>query len=155
MGPGVAGGAERKVGLAVGVTEIVGIAHGDGAVISRGRRDAEERSGLAIELAAIAVRDVAPFAFGVRREANFVGAASIVEAIDHDAAVLLPELGGELHVEEGIAFSRAGELEFEAAPAFDVARRRLCVEPRGQRCERAGEDSSPRGYQGHTHPKWY
>jgi hypothetical protein len=79
-----------------------------------------------------------------------VSAAAIVKAIDVYSAVLLAEFGGEADVEEGVAFPRAGELEFKVIPAFDIARR-LC----GQRREGACEDGSSRGFHGHTHLKWY
>ena len=58
------------------------------------RRNAQEGAGLAIEFAAIAARDESPLALVVRGEANFVGAAAIVEAIDLYGAVLLPEFRG-------------------------------------------------------------
>src|SRR5450759_3265975 len=151
MGPGVAGGAEREVGSAVGVAEIVSVPHGDGAVILRRRRAREEGAGLAIELAAIAARDVSPFSIGVRCEANLVGAAAIVKAIHLYGAVLLPEFGGEADVEEGVAFPWTGELDLKPVPAFDRARRRLCGQPRGQRREGAGDDGTSREFHGPSH----
>ena len=66
MRPGVAGGAEGKVGRAVGVPEIVGVTYGDRAVIPGGGAGADEGARLTIQLSAIAVGNVVPFALGVR-----------------------------------------------------------------------------------------
>ncbi len=101
------------------MTEIPDTADRYGAVVLGGGGGAEEGALLAIEFAAVAMRDVGPLAFGIGGETELVDAGAIVEAIDAEDAVELAEFGGELDVEEGVAVAGAVELEFEAIPTLD------------------------------------
>ena len=117
---GVGGGAEGKVGRAVGVLEVELVRGGDGAVVAGLGRSAGETAGVAVEFGGRAGGFVAPGAGRVGHEADAIGAVAVVEAFDLDGAVLLRELRGEGDVAEGIAGGGAPEGELVEAPLLDV-----------------------------------
>jgi len=119
MCPGVAGRSERKIGLAVGVGEVMSVADADRAVVSRVGRAATKGAALAVERGRAGARPPCPVALLVGHEAEAIGPLAIVEAGREDLAVVQREDDIERDVDERIAVARTFERLLEDAPFLD------------------------------------
>ena len=118
--PGVAGGAERQIGRAVDIGEVVPVAHPYRSMNTLARRRRRKIAGQPVELGRARLRGKFPDTLRVRRKAYPVGAVAVVEARHLDLAVALADHRVERDIDKRIAPRRALGAELENVPASDV-----------------------------------
>ena len=119
--PGISGGADRPIGRAVGIDEVIAVGrHPDRAAIAGTGGDTLHDTAAPVEQGDVARRPPRPAADFGRAEADAVHALAIVEARNRDPLPREFERRRERDVVEGIAGVRPIQADFVQTPTLDI-----------------------------------